>query len=105
MRAAVFLALIACVPHPGGQCNSDAAIPVTRLLWRSDAGRGLPIRSSPALDGARVYLGTDNGRVTAIDRATGVEVWSYSMRGPVSSSPVRGELLYAASEAGEVAAI
>src|SRR5207244_9480059 len=62
----------------GNASFADAAIPVTRLLWRADAGRGLPIRSSPALDGVRVYVGTDSGRVAAIDRATGVEVWSCS---------------------------
>jgi outer membrane protein assembly factor BamB len=89
----------------GNASAADAAISVTRLLWRADAGRGLPVRSSPALDAARVYVGTDSGRIEAIDRATGVPVWSYALRGPISSSPVRGELLYAASEAGEMAAI
>jgi len=89
----------------GNSGAADGAIPVTRLLWRSDVGRGLPIRSSPALDGARVYAGTDDGRIAAVDRATGVTVWSHSLRGPVSASPVRGELIYAASEGGEVVAI
>jgi outer membrane protein assembly factor BamB len=89
----------------GNAGAGDGAIPVTRFLWQSDAGRGMPLRSSPALDSARVYVGSDGGRVTAIDRATGVLVWSQSLRGPISSSPVRGELLYAASESGEVAAI
>ena len=83
----------------------EGSVRVTRRLWQSDAGRGLPLRSSPALDGARVYIGSDGGRVAAVDRQTGVTVWAQTLRGPVSASPARGDFIYAASEAGEVEAL
>ena len=73
-------------------------VQVTRLLWSSDAGRGLPVRSSPALDRSHLYVGTDGAAVVALDRRTGVSLWSAPMNGPVSSSPALGQLVYAASD-------
>ncbi len=90
----------------GNEGHADAAVPVTRIVWRRDVGSGLPVRSSPALDSAHVYVGTDQGRLAALDRRSGVELWSHALRGPVSASPARGAtLVYAASEGGEVAAL
>ena len=90
----------------GNPGHADAAVPVTRVVWRRDAGAGLPIRSSPALDSAHVYVGTDRGAVAALDRRSGVQLWSHPLNGPVSASPARGAaLVYAASEGGEVAAL
>ncbi len=89
----------------GNQGGAEGQVPVTRLLWSTNAGRGLPIRSSAALDPAHIYLGIDAGAVVALDRATGVMLWSHALQGPVSASPARGQFVYAASEAGELAAL
>ena len=90
----------------GNEGHADQAVPVTRVAWRRDVGGGLPIRSSPALDSAHIYVGTDQGRLAALDRRSGVELWSHALRGPVSASPARGAaLVYAASEGGNVAAL
>lgn len=90
----------------GNESHAAAAVPVTRVVFQQDVGRGLPVRSSAVLDPAHVYVGTDQGRVVALDRRSGVELWSHALRGPVSASPARGAaLVYAASEGGEVAAL
>ncbi len=90
----------------GNEGHADAAIQVTRVVWRRDVGGGLPVRSSPALDSAHLYIGTDQGRVAALDRRTGVALWSHPLHGPVSASPARGAaLVYAASEGGDLAAL
>lgn len=65
-----------------------AAGPVPTLeqvVWRfRTEGRVL---SSPAVVGDALYIASTNGRLYAIDRATGRERWSYATQGPVSSSP------------------
>ncbi len=90
----------------GNESIMPASLPVTRLLWRRDVGGGLPIDSSPALDSKRVFLGTGTAKVVAVDRQTGVPLWSRPLNGPVSASPVRGDgLVYAVSEAGDLRAL
>lgn len=90
----------------GNEGHADAALPLTRVRWRREPGAGLPIRSSPALDAAHVYVGTDQGRLAALDRQSGVELWSHALHGPVSASPARGAaVVYAASEGGDFAAL
>jgi len=89
----------------GNLSGAEGAVPVTRLLWSTNAGRSLPIRSSAALDAAHLYLGTDAGAVVALDRRTGVQLWSRALSGPVSASPAIGQLVYAASEGGDLVAL
>lgn len=89
----------------GNQAKADGTVAVTRLLWSTAAGKGLPIRSTAAVDKAHVYIGTDQGSLVALDRATGVPIWSHALHGPISSSPARGQFVYGASEAGEVVAL
>lgn len=90
----------------GNAASGEARVPVTRVLWRADLGTGLPLRGSAALDATHVFIGTDAGRVLAVDRRTGVTVWSRELAGPVSAPPARGdELVFAASEGGDVVAL
>jgi eukaryotic-like serine/threonine-protein kinase len=44
-------------------------------------------QSSPLVHGGKVYFGSSDGHVRALDAATGREVWSYAAGDPVHSSP------------------
>jgi outer membrane protein assembly factor BamB len=67
-----------------------------KVLWRVPVGRttGQMFTSSPAISGKTVYLGAgpqsagdDNGRVLALDAASGRSIWEYGTKDPVISSP------------------
>ena len=54
-------------------------------LWRfATADR---IRSTPAVAGDTVYVGSWDGHLYAVDAATGVETWSFDTGGRVQNSP------------------
>ena len=90
----------------GNASSATAGLPVTRVLWRADLGQGLPIAGTAALDATHAFIGTAAGKVLAVDRRTGVPVWSQKLGGPVTASPARGrELVFAASENGDVVAL
>lgn len=91
--------------HLGNAGRTMGAVPVTRVLWRKDVGKGAPIRSSVALDGQHLFVGTDAGYLVGLERAHGSTLWSASLPGPLSASPVRGErAVYAVSEGGRAMA-
>lgn len=52
-----------------------------------DGGPVGPIRSSPALAGDRLYVGSDDGNLYAVDATSGMVVWSFPTNGPIISSP------------------
>lgn len=65
-----------------------------RRLWSSKVGRGterLRLALRPASDGARIYAGSHNGEVVALDAATGRRVWSVRTRLQLSAGPAYGE--------------
>ncbi|EDY63229.2 protein kinase [Streptomyces pristinaespiralis ATCC 25486] len=68
------------------------------LKWTyPKAGTGNGYRSSPAVKDNRVYIGDDQGDVTALDAATGAEVWTHQSPGAgsiLSSPAVTDEALY-----------
>ena len=74
------------------------------LVWKfKTKGRVL---SSPAVSGDRVYVGSSDGRLYAIDRASGAERWQFASKGPIASSPaVHGDLVYISSVDGLVYAV
>lgn len=86
-----------------------------RRLWSRRVGRGtegLRLGLRPSTDGVNVYAGAHNGRVAALDAATGREVWSVDTRAPLSAGPgfgngvlafgtSDGELLLLDAETGE----
>lgn len=53
--------------------------------WRFQAPG--TVRSSPAVTAERVYVGSGDGSLFALDRATGRELWRYDAGDPVTSSP------------------
>lgn len=66
------------------------------LLWRFDTGN--QVWSSAAVVGERVYVGSSNGNVYALNVTSGSQVWSYSTSGEVRSSPaVVGGMVYVGS--------
>lgn len=74
------------------------------VVWRFKTnGRVL---STPAVVGDVVYIGSTDGRLYAVDRATGRERWRFGTRGPISSSPaVAHGLVYISSVDGNVYAV
>ena len=52
-----------------------------------DATTGGKVESSPAVAGGRVVVGSQDGRVYALDQTTGARLWRRNLGGPVQSSP------------------
>ena len=51
--------------------------------------------SSPAVDGATIYVGSTGGFLYAVDRAAGTEKWKFETKSRIASSPaVAGGLVY-----------
>lgn len=83
---------------------ASAAPSLAGVVWkfRTD-GRVL---SSPAVQGAPVYVGSTDGRLYAVDRTTGTERWRFQTQGAVNSSPaVANGLLYVSSADGHIYAV
>jgi outer membrane protein assembly factor BamB len=60
--------------------------PKLSLLW-SFKTEG-PVKSSAAIVGQRVFIGSDDGNVYGLNLADGRKLWSYKTAGPVESSPL-----------------
>src|SRR5437762_3193943 len=57
-----------------------------QLIWKfKTAG---PVKSSPAIENGKVFVGSNDGQVYALNLATGVKVWESKTGGPVESSPL-----------------
>ena len=64
-----------------------------RVKWKFATGDR--IVSSPVYTDGVVYFGSDDGKVYAVNAATGVQRWMFKTRGPVPSSPaVAGGVVY-----------
>ena len=57
-------------------------------VWRHDTPGSPRMASSPAVAGRLLVYHTMDGRVIALDRASGRERWSWSAGSPIESSPV-----------------
>lgn len=91
-------------PAHGAFVAGEAALPVGRLKWRFDTEA--PILSSPAVVGNKVYLSTGDGRVLALDAASGNLLWEYGVGAPVNSSlAVAGNLVFVGLRDGRVLAL
>ncbi|MCH8062665.1 MAG: PQQ-binding-like beta-propeller repeat protein [Chloroflexi bacterium] len=84
--------------------TGEGIVPMGRLKWRFDIDA--PIFSSPAVVGDLVYLSTGDGRVLALDAASGNLLWEYEVGAPVNSSPaVAGDLVFIGLRDGRVLAL
>jgi outer membrane protein assembly factor BamB len=64
--------------------TSEIVTPPITLLWSYPTGW---TGSSPAVSGGVVYVGSDDGKVYALDASTGAFKWSYTTGDPGHSSP------------------
>jgi outer membrane protein assembly factor BamB len=55
------------------------------LKWKFQTGGA--VRSSPAVVGDLVYVGSSDGRLYALERDSGKERWSFDAAAPIGSSP------------------
>jgi outer membrane protein assembly factor BamB len=90
-------------PAHAGVYGAAGAPELGGVRWRV-ATEG-PVRSSPAVAGGRVYFGSGDGRVYAVD-LDGREVWKADLEAAVTSSPAVAEgHVFAQSRSGEVVAL
>jgi eukaryotic-like serine/threonine-protein kinase len=60
-----------------------------QVVWRyKDEAREFPIHSSAALTDDRVIFGGQDKMLHCLDRKSGKQIWSFSARGQINSSPV-----------------
>jgi len=75
-----------------------------RVKWRFPTGNR--IVSSPVIDNKKIYFGSDDGNVYAVDAENGRQIWQRSTRGPVRSTPVVvNGVLYVGSYDGNLYAL
>ena len=90
-------------------------------LWHRATGGDLPFdamagfrmledwdywASSPLLDGGRVFVGSGDGKIYALDAMTGAVLWTFATQGRVRSSPASdGKTIYAGSFDGRMYAL
>jgi eukaryotic-like serine/threonine-protein kinase len=74
------------------------------IRWRFQT-RGA-VRSTPAVTSTRVFVGSGDSTLYALDRASGAPVWRFRAGAPVHASPaVAGGLVIAATLAGRIFAV
>jgi outer membrane protein assembly factor BamB len=74
------------------------------VRWRVRTGGA--VRSTPAVTATRLYVGSGDGVLYAIDRKAGRVVWRFRAGGPVDASPaVAGGLVIAATSGGRIFAV
>jgi len=64
------------------------------------------VRSTPAVTATRLFIGSGDSTLYALDRASGKPVWTFATSGPVHSSPAVAQgLVIAATPAGRIFAV
>jgi outer membrane protein assembly factor BamB len=62
--------------------------------------------SAPVVANGKLFIGTGDGNLDALDASTGTSLWSFPTGGPVNSSPaVAGGIVYVGSDSGSLFAI
>lgn len=69
-------------PNPAS-CTAGNRVPT----WTYTATDNQQFRSSPAIDGTRLYIGTNAGKVIAITASSGTEAWTRATNDIIVSSP------------------
>lgn len=89
-------------PHSGVYVGGGPTL--LGLAWRAPTQGD--VISSPTIAGGVVYIGSGDGRLYALDLATGDRKWMYDAGSAVSSSPaVGGGLVFAAARDGSIFAV
>ena len=90
-------------PSHSGATPADADLKGV-IKWRFDAGASL--FGAPVVVGDRVYLGTGDGRVLALDAESGHAVWEHAAGSGVLSSPaVAGGSVFVGTADGRMIAL
>ena len=71
-------------PQLTGAASGKLTLPMRRL-WRFKTGGA--VKSSAAIEGGRVFVGSDDGRIYALSLTDGGKLWDYETGGAVESSP------------------
>jgi len=75
-----------------------------KLRWSFQTGG--PVKSSAAIDDGKVFVGSDDGAVVALDLATGRRLWSFQTGEGVEASPLtRNGTVYIGSGDGKLYAL
>ncbi|MCU1382712.1 MAG: cytochrome Cbb3 [Acidobacteria bacterium] len=74
-------------PKPG---MTAADVPNLKLKWAFAFPGGTQAYGNPAIVAGRVFVGSDNGTVYALDAATGCTYWSFKADGGVRTAPSVG---------------
>ncbi len=103
VAAALALAGCASAPPPPAPLQPiSSPIPV-RVLWQASVGRGAEAVFTPAVAGDRVVAAAADGTVTALDAATGKELWQVRLPTRLSGGVAADErLVVVGSAEGEV---
>ena len=65
-----------------------------------------PVKSTPAIHARRVYVGSTDGYLYALDLNTGSKLWAFKTEGPIESSPlVLNERVFIGSTDGALYAV
>ena len=69
------------------------------LLWSFKTGG--PVRSSAAIVGDRVFIGSNDGNLYALDFATGKKIWAFTNMAAIESSPLvlEGRVYFGSTDA------
>jgi outer membrane protein assembly factor BamB len=81
-----------------------------KTLWKKKPG---DLSSSPTLCGDKIYVGTSDGTLWALDKATGEKIWQFEAKATIISTPACGysspttneELIYFGSADGYLYAL
>ena len=94
-------------PARTGVFPSDGPTTLSELVWKFKTDvRNVWFGSSPAIADGVVYVGSEDGRLYALDARTGQEKWRFKTDGAIVSSPaVAGGVVYFASTDGYLYAV
>jgi polyvinyl alcohol dehydrogenase (cytochrome) len=67
------------------------SVPKLKLKWAFGFPNGSSAYGQPAIAGGRVYVGSDNGFVYALDAASGCVYWSFQAQGGVRTAVTLGK--------------
>jgi outer membrane protein assembly factor BamB len=82
------------------RADGQGDVTATHIAWR--VSRGIPLISSPLLDGERIYVVNDNGIASCINALNGGELWRRRLPGTYAASPVLADgRVYFLNETGE----